>query len=88
MIERHVFGASFRPRFEFQGEAGLLGSHTIARKLQLEKDNVIAKRRKGYVVRWNDKGRVSDIYNDVMLAYPDANVAEKTRHGICLFLHL
>jgi hypothetical protein len=35
------------------------------------------KRQKDVRGRWKGRGRVSDIYDDIELPYPDAKVAEK-----------
>ena len=40
------------------------------------------KERRG---RWKGQGRVSDVYNDVELPYPDAKVAEKLCGGGAFF---
>jgi hypothetical protein len=44
---------------------------THVRKCGISKDN------KDIRGRWKGKGRVSDVYDDVELPYPDCKVAEK-----------
>ena len=68
--------------------ACLLGSHSIrkyaathCRRCGCNKDE------KDIRGRWKSKGRVSDVYNDVELPYPDAKVAEKLSiGGACFYL--
>ncbi|KAI2492284.1 hypothetical protein MHU86_22256 [Fragilaria crotonensis] len=78
---------------EFQTDNGeakslLLGSHSIrkyaatfARRCGVTKDE------KDIRGRWKGTGRVSDVYDDVELPYPDAKVAEKLcGGGACFYL--
>ena len=85
--------SAFTPLFrreEFKGEdddngaaeLSLLGSHSIrkyaatfARRCGVTKDE------KDIRGRWKGAGRVSDVYDDVELPYPDAKVAEKLCGG-------
>ena len=68
--------------------SSLLGSHSIrkyaathCRRCGCNKDE------KDIRGRWKSKGRVSDVYDDVELPYPDAKVAEKLCiGGACLYL--
>ena len=60
----------------------MLGSHSIrkfaathARRCGVTKDE------KDIRGRWKGKGRVSDVYDDVELPYPDCKVAEKLAMG-------
>ena len=84
-----AFTLLFR-REEFKGEddgdgateLSLLGSHSIrkyaatfARRCGVTKDE------KDIRGRWKGAGRVSDVYDDVELPYPDAKVAEKLCGG-------
>ena len=64
------------------GEMSMLGSHSI------QKDAAIFARRcdvtrdeKDIRGRWKEAGRVSDVYNDVELPYPDAKVVKKLCGG-------
>ena len=64
------------------GELSMLGSHSIrkyaatfARRCGVTKDE------KDIRGRWKGAGRVSDVYDDVELPYPDAKVAEKLCGG-------
>jgi hypothetical protein len=64
------------------GELSMLGSHSIqkyaatfARRCGVTKD------KKDIRGRWKGAGRVSDVYDDVELPYPDAKVAEKLCGG-------
>ena len=71
-----------------EGAACLLGSHSIrkyaathSRRCGCNKDE------KDIRGRWKAKGRVSDVYDDVELPYPDAKVAEKLCiGGACYYL--
>ena len=76
-IAQSIFGQNVFKRDEFQ-LSGLLGSHSIrkfaathVRKCGISKDD------KDIRGRWKGKGRVSDVYDDVELPYPDCKVAEK-----------
>ena len=69
-----------------EAKALLLGSHSI------RKYAATFARRCGCIVnerelrgRWKGQGRVSDVYNDVELPYPDAKVAEKLCGGGACF---
>ena len=80
------------PEFVKEDDEGmsdlLLGSHSIrkfaatfARKCGITKDE---KEIRG---RWKGAGRVSDVYDDVELPYPDAKVAEKLcGGGACVYV--
>ena len=64
------------------GDVSMLGSHSIrkyaatfARRCGVTKDE------KDIRGRWKGAGRVSDVYDDVELPYPDAKVAEKLCGG-------
>ena len=82
-----IFGQNIGKRQEFQ-PAGLLGSHSIrkfaaahVRKCGISKDD------KDIRSRWKGKGRVSHVYDDVELPYPDCKVAEKLCFGgPCFYL--
>ena len=86
-IAQSIFGQNVFKRDEFQ-MSGLLGSHSIrkfaathVRKCGVSKDD------KDIRGRWKGKGRVSDVYDDVELPYPDCKVAEKLCiGGPCFYL--
>ena len=86
-IAQSIFGQNVFKREEFQ-LSGLLGSHSIrkfaathVRKCGISKDD------KDIRGRWKGKGRVSDVYDDVELPYPDCKVAEKLCiGGPCFYL--
>jgi hypothetical protein len=86
-IAQSFFGQNVFKREEFQ-MAGLLGSHSIrkfaathVRKCGISKDD------KDIRGRWKGKGRVSDVYDNVELPYPDCKVAEKLCFGgRCFYL--
>ena len=81
-------GEQFKGAEEEEAAAMLLGSHSVrkyaatyARKCGVTKDE------KDIRGRWKGQGRVSDIYDDVELPYPDAKVAEKLcGGGPCFYL--
>ena len=91
-IAQTIFGQKVFKMEEFTRNADdngcLLGSHSIrkyaathARKCGCNKDE------KDIRGRWKSKGRVSDVYDDVELPYPDAKVAEKLCiGGACFYL--
>jgi hypothetical protein len=93
-IAQTIFGQKIFKMEEFAacGDAGetacLLGSHSIrkyaathCRRCGCNKDE------KDIRGRWKAKGRVSDVYDDVELPYPDAKVAEKLCiGGACYYL--
>ncbi len=90
-IAQIVFGQKVFKMEQFRNAAdsgSLLGSHSIrkyaathARKCGCNKDE------KDIRGRWKSKGRVSDVYDDVELPYPDAKVAEKLCFGgACFYL--
>jgi hypothetical protein len=86
-IAQCIFGQNVFKRNEFQS-TGLLGSHSIrkfasthVRKCGVSKDD------KDIRGRWKGRGRVSDVYDDVELPYPDCKVAEKLCiGGPCFYL--
>ena len=93
-IAQAIFGQQIFKMEQFNGGGGaddsglLLGSHSIrkyaathARKCGCNKDE------KDIRGRWKGKGRVSDVYDDVELPFPDAKVAEKLSiGGACYYL--
>jgi hypothetical protein len=65
----------------------MLGSHSIrkyaatfARRCGVTKDENDIRGR------WKGAGRISDMYDDVELPYPDAKVAEKLCGGPCFYV--
>jgi hypothetical protein len=84
---QNVFGQKVFNREEFVDDEGPLGSHSIrkfgathVRRCGCSKDE------KDIRGRWKGKGRVSDVYDDVELPYPDAKVAEKLCFGgACIY---
>ena len=86
-IAQTIFGQKVFKLDEFQS-AGQLGSHSIrkfaathVRRCGISKDD------KDIRGRWKGKGRVSDVYDDVELPYPDCKVAEKLCiGGPCFYL--
>jgi hypothetical protein len=95
-IAQNIFGQKIFKMDEFASRdvddnlasSSLLGSHSIrkyaathCRRCGCNKDE------KDIRGRWKSKGRVSDVYDDVELPYPDAKVAEKLCiGGACLYL--
>jgi len=92
-IAQNIFGQKIFKMVEFascdnDNVACLLGSHSIrkyaathCRRCGCNKDE------KDIRGRWKSKGRVSDVYDDVELPYPDAKVAEKLSiGGACFYL--
>jgi hypothetical protein len=90
-IAQTIFGQKVFKMEQFCNTAdsgSLLGSHSIrkyaathARKCGCNKDE------KDIRGRWKSKGRVSDVYDDVELPYPDAKVAEKLSiGGACFYM--
>jgi hypothetical protein len=81
-------GEQFKCVEEEEAASMLLGSHSVrkyaatyARRCGVTKDE------KDIRGRWKGQGRVSDIYDDVELPYPDAKVAEKLcGGGPCFYL--
>ncbi len=81
-------GEQFKCVEEEEATSMLLGSHSVrkyaatyARRCGVTKDE------KDIRGRWKGQGRVSDIYDDVELPYPDAKVAEKLcGGGPCFYL--
>ena len=80
-IARTIFGQKIF-KLEELSQIGMLGSHSIrkfaathARRCGVTKDE------KDIRGRWKGKGRVSDVYDDVELPYPDCKVAEKLAMG-------
>ena len=73
-----AFGKKMFNREEFISNGGPLGSHSI-RKLGSThvRRSGATKDEKDIRGRWKGKGRVSDVYDDIELPYPDAKVAEK-----------
>jgi hypothetical protein len=86
-VVQNVFGQKVFNREEFLDDEGPLGSHSIrkfgathVRRCGCSKDE------KDIRGRWKGKGRVSDVYDDVELPYPDAKVAEKLCFGgACIY---
>ena len=87
-VAQSIFGQKVFKLDEFQTTAGQLGSHSIrkfaathVRRCGISKDD------KDIRGRWKGKGRVSDVYDDVELPYPDCKVAEKLCiGGPCFYL--
>jgi hypothetical protein len=84
-----AFTLLFR-REEFKGEddgngaaeLSLLGSHSIRKyAATFARRCGVTKGEKDIRGRWKGAGRVSDVYDDVELPYPDAKVAEKLCGG-------
>jgi hypothetical protein len=86
-IAQTIFGQKIFKREEFQS-AGLLGSHSIRKFASTHVRRCgISKDDKDIRGRWKGKGRVSDVYDDVELPYPDCKVAEKLCiGGPCFYL--
>ena len=86
-IAQTIFGQKVFKREEFQS-AGLLGSHSIRKFASTHVRRCgISKDDKDIRGRWKGKGRVSDVYDDVELPYPDCKVAEKLCiGGPCFYL--
>jgi len=84
---QNIFGHKMFNREEFIDDEGPLGSHSIrkfgathVRRCGCSKDE------KDIRGRWKGKGRVSDMYDNVELPYPDAKVAEKLCFGgACIY---
>ena len=81
-------GERFKSEEGEEAASMLLGSHSVrkyaatyARRCGVTKDE------KDIRGRWKGQGRVSDIYDDVELPYPDAKVAEKLcGGGACYYI--
>ncbi len=68
-------------------ELSLLGSHSIQKHApKLAQRCGVTKDKKDIRGRWKGAGRVSDVYDDVELPYPNAKVAEKLRGGALAFM--
>jgi len=78
-IAQHIFGQKVFKQEEFiAAEGGMLGSHSIRKYAATHARRCgVTKDEKDIRGRWKGKGRVSDVYDDVELPYPDAKVAEK-----------
>ncbi|KAI2507233.1 hypothetical protein MHU86_7190 [Fragilaria crotonensis] len=71
------------------GEVSMLGSHSIQKyaATTFAQRCGVTKDEKDIRGRWKGSGRVSDVYDDVELPYPDAKVAEKLcGGGPCLYV--
>ena len=86
-IAQTIFGKRVFKCEEFQS-AGLLGSHSIRKFASTHVRRCgISKDDKDIRGRWKGRGRVSDVYDDVELPYPDCKVAEKLCiGGPCFYL--
>ena len=86
-IAQTIFGKKVFKCEEFQS-AGLLGSHSIRKFASTHVRRCgISKDDKDIRGRWKGRGRVSDVYDDVELPYPDCKVAEKLCiGGPCFYL--
>ena len=63
-------------------ELSLLGSHSIQKYAATFAQRCgVTKNKKDIRDRWKGAGRVSNVYDDVELPYPDAKVAEKMFGG-------
>jgi hypothetical protein len=78
-IAQVIFGQKVFPGPQFvDDENGPLGSHSIRKYAATHARRCgVTKDEKDIRGRWKGKGRVSDVYDDVELPYPDAKVAEK-----------
>jgi hypothetical protein len=90
-IQRILTGMFKLNEFVRDDEYGLLsglGSHSIRKFAATFARNCgVTKDEKDIRGRWKGVGRVSDVYDDVELPYPDAKVAEKLcGGGACFYL--
>jgi hypothetical protein len=84
---QNIFGQKMFNWEEFLDDEGPLGSHSIRKfgathvcRCECSKDE------KDIWGQWKGKGRVSDMYDDVALPYPDAIVAGKLCFGgACIY---
>jgi len=76
---------------EFKKDKGamLLGSHSIRKYVSTHVRKCgVTKDEKEIRGRWKGRGRVSDVYDDVELPFPDAKVAEKLcSGGACFYMY-
>jgi hypothetical protein len=73
-----IFGKEVFKQEEFTDNAGPLGSHSVGKYASTHVcRSDINKDKKDIRERWKRKGRVSDVYDDVELPYPDVKVADK-----------
>jgi hypothetical protein len=71
-----VFARDIFPRPQFVNQGGPLGSHSVRKMGSTEaRRRGATKDEKDIRGRWKGKGRVSDVYDDIELPYPDAKVA-------------
>ena len=71
-------GEQFKCAEEEDAASMLLGSHSVRKYAATYARRCgVTKEEKDIRGRWKGQGRVSDIYDDVELSYPDAKVAEK-----------
>jgi hypothetical protein len=70
------------------GEMSMLGRHSIRKYAAIFAQRCgVTKDEKPIRGRWKGAGRVSDMYDDVELPYPDAKVAEKLYvGGLCFYV--
>ncbi len=70
------------------GEMSMLGRHSIRKYAAVFAQRCgVTKDEKPIRGRWKGAGRVSDMYDDVELPYPDAKVAEKLYDaGLCFYV--
>lgn len=88
-LKKMFKGEQFKSAEEEEAASLLLGSHSVrkfaatyARRCGITKDE------KDIRGRWKGAGRVSDVYDDVELPYPDAKVAEKLcGGGACFYVY-
>jgi len=79
-------GGDFVPSEKVEEGAMLLGSHSVRKFAATHvRRSGITRDEKDIRGRWKGKGRVSDVYDDVELPYPDAKVAEKLCNGGACF---
>lgn len=75
-LVQSIFRSSIFNRPEFAPEKGLLGSHSIRKYASTEtRKRGATKDEKDLRGRWKRRSRVSDVYDDVELPFPDAKVA-------------
>lgn len=71
-----IFAKDIFPMPQFVNEGGPLGSHSVRKMGSTEsRRRGATKDEKDIRGRWKGKGRVSDVYDDIELPYPDAKVA-------------
>jgi hypothetical protein len=71
-----------RNRFQGAPELSLLGSHSTRKYAASFAPRCgVTKDKKDIRSQWKGAGRVSDVYDDIELPYPDAKVVEKLCGG-------